>query len=277
VTETTQIQTLKHDALGRVERVVHQGTVYVRRVASGGRVPGSAWLARRLLARERRALDRLRCLNGVPLLLDDSSLEPAGRPARRSATLARSWIEGEPLSRARELPEDFFDQLDALVTRLHAAGVCHNDLHKEQNVLVQGDGRPALIDFQLASRHGRHTALYRSRVRDDLRHVQKHRVRYLKPGRGPAGNGRSGLTASEHLSGGAGHGIRRSPVAWAWRRLGKPVYLLVTRRLLKTQDGEERRPSTGPWPRWTPPIGAEVATERPLDLPQSPPAGEVGA
>ena len=42
---------------------------------------------------------------------------------------------------------------------------------------------------------------------------------------------------------------------FAWRRFGKPVYVLVTRRLLRTRDGEERRPSSGPWPEWSEPLG----------------------
>lgn len=240
----SDVRTLKADALGSVERVVVDGTVCVRRVARGGRVPGSRWVARRLLARERRALERLARLDGVPALV-----------AVERGTLTRSWIDGVPLSHAAELPVDFFDELDALVARVHEAGVCHNDLHKEQNVLVRADGRPALVDFQLASRHGRASALYRSRVRDDLRHVQKHRRRYLKPGRGPGGEHVADEAELERLRRGAGHGLGRSRVAWLWRRLGKPVYVLVTRRLLRTRDGEERRPSSGPWPRWTAPVG----------------------
>ena len=102
-------------------------------------------------------------------------------------------------------------------------------------------GRPALIDFQLASVHLRWGRLFRSRVQDDLRHLQKHRRRYTRDGRGPAG---------EPEQRGEFHGLPRTGTSALWRRTGKPLYLFVTRRLLRTRDGEERRPSSGPWPEW---------------------------
>jgi len=228
-------QVLKADALGRVERIVAaDGSVRVRRVACGGRIPGSRFVARRLLARERRALRVLEDLEGVPELIEAAP-----------GILERSWIEGTPLSRAESLPEDFFDRLDDLVRALHARGVCHNDLHKEQNVLVAADGWPALVDFQLASVHAPGSRVGASRARDDLRHVEKHRRRYTRDGRGP-----QGVLESR----GAGHGIARSPTALVWRRTVKPAYVFVTRRVLATRDGEARRENAGPWPRWDPPL-----------------------
>jgi len=226
---------LKSDALGRVERVVAaDGSVRVRRVACGGGIPGSRFVARRLLARERRALETLAGVAGVPRILE---IAPG--------ILERSWIEGAPLSRAEALPEDFFDRLDDLVREIHARGVCHNDLHKEQNVLVAADGWPALLDFQLASVHRPGSRFLASRALDDLRHVEKHRRRYTRDGRGPRGI---------LVSCGAGHGIPRSPVALVWRRTVKPAYVFVTRRILGTRDGEPRRESSGPWPSWAPPL-----------------------
>ncbi len=231
-------QVLKRDSFGRVERVARpEGAHALRRVACGGRLPGSGWVARRLLARERRALAALEGLRGVPCL-------HAGDTA--GGVLLREWLAGEPLHRAEVLAEDFFDHLDHLVEELHRRGVCHNDLHKEQNIVVGEDGFPHLIDFQLASVHPRRGRRFASRVRDDLRHVQKHRRRYTRDGRGPASAG------VEH---GRGLGLRRSPVALVWRRTGKPLYNFVTRKLLRTRDGEERRPSTGPWPRWSEALG----------------------
>ncbi|MDA1265146.1 MAG: phosphotransferase, partial [Planctomycetota bacterium] len=182
-----------------------------------------------------------RLLEGHPvavLACADGSQPGAGE------VLVRSWIEGEPLHRATELPRDFFDLLDDLCFTLHRAGICHNDLHKEQNLVVQPDGRPALIDFQLASVHARQGRGFRTRASEDLRHLQKHRRRYTRDGRGP-------FEASE----GAGFGRRRGLVARTWRRFGKPVYRFVTRRVLRTSDAEERRPSSGPWPTWTDPLG----------------------
>jgi RIO-like serine/threonine protein kinase len=233
---------LKSDAFGRVERLESARGPLVRRVACGGPLPFSGWLARLFARREQRALEALAGLEGVPRLVRDPALESA----RPGASVLRSWIEGRPLSRAEVLPEDFFEQLDRLVAAVHARGVCHNDLHKEQNILVGSDGLPSLVDFQLASVHARRGALFASRAREDLRHVEKHRRRYTRLGRGPRGRMQSG----------AGAEYRRSWLARAWRRGVKPLYEFATRRLLRTKDGEERRSESGPWPRWSPPVGA---------------------
>ena len=244
-----QVEVVKRDALGRVEKVELDGVRALRRVACGGALPGSRLVARLLAARERRALRALAGLPGVPSLVDDARLAAATPPGARAPAArdvhVRGWIEGRALHQAEALPVDFFERLDELVLALHARGVCHNDLHKEQNVLVAADGRPALVDFQLASVHRRRGALFASRARDDLRHVEKHRRRYTRAGRGPAGAATRG----------EGHGLRRSALALVWRRTAKPLYVFVTRSLLGTRDGEARRPEAGPWPAWLPPVG----------------------
>jgi hypothetical protein len=246
---------LKVDALGRVEWWPGEPP-QVQRVACGGRLPGSAWVARRLLAREQRALRALAGLPGVPQ-------EPQRLAADR---LARTYLEGTPLHRASALPEDFFEQLEVLVQAVHRRGVCHNDLHKEQNVLVLSDGRPGLIDFQLASVHRRASALRRSRCGDDLRHVAKHRLRYLRRGAPKAPEERSARALP-----------RRSLLAGLWRRTGKPIYHWVTRALLGRRDGEERRPSSGPWPRWTEPLARPRAPDPPRHRPGDPAARSGGS
>ncbi len=234
----------KCDSLGRVERIEIDGAPFARRVADGGRVPGSAWIARRLLARERRALRALHGLDGVPG--EAGAIEEAAGASASDRVLVRRWVEGEPLSRAPALPEDFFDRLDELVLALHERGVCHNDLHKEANVIVGRDGLPWLVDFQLASVHARRGLLFRSRAQDDLRHAEKHRRRYTRSGRGPRGE----------ESAGAGRGIPRSWLARAWRRVGKPVYVALARGPLFARDGQDaQRASQGPWPAWTPARG----------------------
>lgn len=242
------IRELKRDVFGTVELLEGPGGRAVRRVASGSRVPGSGWIARRLLARERRALRTLAGQRGVPQELESGDLsalpDGRGREPRPAEVLLRSWLAGQPLHLATQLPRDYFDLLDALTLEVHRTGVCHNDLHKEQNILVGEDGRPALIDFQLASVHGSRGRSWTTRSSEDLRHLQKHRRRYTRDGRGPS-----------EAALGLGAGRTRGPLAAAWRRWGKPVYVFVTRRVLRTRDGEERRPSSGPWPEWTDPLG----------------------
>lgn len=223
------VEVLKRDALGRVERVVGaEGGVAVRRVACGGRIPGSALVARALLARERAALQQLAGLAHVPQLL-----------AHGHGWLVRSWIDGVPLHRVVALPSDFFEHLAALLAAVHARGVAHNDLHKEPNVLVQPDGRPALVDFQLASVHRPGGRRWQGRVREDVRHVHKHALRYQHRGQRSPGVARPSRSLTSRL----------------WAALAKPVYNTITRRWLRRSDGEGRRPPAGPWPEWRAPLG----------------------
>ena len=244
------VRELKRDGLGRVELLADGPERRVRRVADGGRWPGSGLVARLLLARERRALARIDGMSGVPQLAGESefvrALSHDGRQPRERDVLVRTWLDGEPLHRAEILPRDTFERLEELVRELHRRGVCHNDLHKEQNIVIGRDGWPHLIDFQLASTHSRRSRTFESRAREDLRHVEKLRRRYLRADGGHA------LKLAQTAELGA---MRRSFPAWLWRKGGKPAYNFVTRRLLRTSDGEERRPNSGPWPVWTPPTG----------------------
>lgn len=203
---------LKSDVFGRV---------VLDRVGAGPAVvrdlEGSPWwargLARRLMAREARALAALEGLAGVPRLLD------AGVPDR----LARSYIEGLPMQEARPAEPAYFRKANRLLRRLHRAGVVHNDLAKEPNWLVTAAREPALIDFQLAWCAPRRGRLFRLLAREDLRHLLKHKRTYCA----------AYLTRRERA-------ILDSPSypARAWMATGKPLYLFVTRRLLGWADRE---------------------------------------
>ena len=215
---------LKHDVFGRIEcleSVAHCGPRCVVRIASGNGWPLTRFVARVLLRRERRALAALAGCRGVPALVAES---PSG-----SGELWRTYLDGEPLWAARVLPVDFFDRLRELVTGLHARGVCHNDLHKENNILVGADGAPRLVDFQLASVHRRFGWLFARRCAADLRYVEKHRQRYDSEGRAAPCPAR-GATAIL--------------LRWLW----KPFYNRLARRWLGRHWSEPRRPRGGPWP-----------------------------
>ncbi|GAB4139029.1 MAG: hypothetical protein Fur0037_05020 [Planctomycetota bacterium] len=235
------LSVLKQDGFGRVELIECRGARVVRRVACGGPWPGSRIVAKLLLRREKKALLALSGLASVPARIEDERLErcPSADGLRPDpgVVLLRSWIEGTPLWQARELASDFFDRLADLVRAVHDRGVCHNDLHKENNVLVDPAGRPALVDFQLASVHERRGRRFRRRCAEDLRHVAKHARRYETEGadRGP---------------------MERSLGAALWRRFVKPVYNFATRRLLRSR-GEPRRPRGGPWPVRSGPLGPD--------------------
>jgi len=201
---------LKSDVFGRVRR---DGNVVVRE-ADHAR-PWARALARHLLRREHRALSRLGLgsgIEGVPRVLD-----------LKAQQLTRSWIEGAPMQIAKPREPAYFRAASRLVRRLHAANVIHNDLAKETNWLVTPDGRPALVDFQLAMTLDRRSALARALGHDDIRHLLKHKRTYLP----------DALTAREKRI-----LARQSLVSRIWMATGKKVYLFVTRGILRWRDRE---------------------------------------
>ena len=205
---------LKSDLFGTVTRIELNIDGQIETIIERDLGPASWWvrpLARRLAAREALALARLDHVTGVPKLLSWDG--------RR---LERSYLPGQPMQRAAPRDAGYFRAALHLVRQLHAAGVVHNDLAKEPNWLVDPDGCPALVDFQLASRRKR-SRFSRMQAHDDLRHLLKHKRTYC-PER---------LTARERR-------ILASPsfASRAWKRTGKPVYLFITRRLLGWADRE---------------------------------------
>ena len=206
---------LKRDLFGTVERLEVAGATgnvacVQRDTACAAR--GLRWLARRLAAREARALHALRHLPGVPRLVSWDG-----------ERLRRTWLPGVPLQAADNVGPAYFREALRLLRRLHAAGLVHNDLAKEPNWLVDPDGRPALVDFQLAMRPRVRGHLFRMLARDDLRHLLKHKRSYC----------RAHLTARQEAI-----LARRSPLAAGWAHTVKPVYRFVTRRLLGWADRE---------------------------------------
>ncbi len=170
------------------------------------------WLAGRLAAREAKAL---RALDGLP--------DVARLLSWDGSRLVRSWIPGQPLQSANVRDPRFYDALRRLVVSLHRRGVVHNDLAKQPNVLVQPDGRPALVDFQLAAVHRRRGRWFRLCGREDLRHLLKHKRRHCS----------DALTLRERAM-----LARPSGPARVWKATGKPVYLFWTRRVLGWSDRE---------------------------------------
>jgi len=125
----------------------------------------------------------------------------------------------------------YFRDALRLVRRIHRLGVAHNDLAKEANWICTDEGSAGVVDFQLAICFGRRGRWFRLLAHEDLRHLLKHKRHYLP----------DAITARE----------RRMlanpmwPARW-WRRLVKPLYLFVTRRLMGWQDrvdaSERQRP-----------------------------------
>jgi len=201
---------LKSDVFGTVTRV---GDTAVRD-AGAARV-WTRRLALHLMRREHRALTRLALgngLEGVPRVLDFV-------PGR----LKRSWMDGSPMQVAKPRDAAYFRDAARLLRRLHTANVIHNDLAKETNWLVTPDGRPALVDFQLAMTLTKRGSLARALGHDDIRHLLKHKRSYLP----------EMLTAREKK-------ILATPsvLSRLWMASGKRVYLFVTRRIFRWRDRE---------------------------------------
>ncbi len=111
----------------------------VQRQASFLLVP-LGWIGRLLTARELAALQHLSDAEGVPRVV--------GRWGKTG--LVREYVEGRTLADTDRVPDEFHAQLRSLVDTFHRRGMAYVDLEKRENVIVGDDGRPYLIDFQIA-------------------------------------------------------------------------------------------------------------------------------
>jgi RIO-like serine/threonine protein kinase len=207
-------KTLKSDLFGEVALGSEAGVPVVIRRSAGARW-WIRWLARALLRREAAVLAALDGTDGVPQLL-----------RHERDCLVRSFIDGVPLHEAKTTDADWFKSAARLLRRLHAAGVCHNDLAKEPNLLVRPDGSAGIIDFQLAVNSRKRGHLFRVAGYEDVRHMLKHKRSYRA----------DLLTRRERR-------ILANPSPGSRIYMGtvKPVYLFVTRRLLGWEDREGAR------------------------------------
>jgi hypothetical protein len=207
---------LKRDVFSTVERGRFRGDngdvdAVLRRL---DQVPWWSFiLAYHLFARERRALTLARDLHVGPDLLW------AGRRA-----LLRGFINGVALHLAKPVGDvAYFRSAKEALRKLHRAGICHNDLAKEQNWLRGHDGRAYLTDFQLAVCFKTRSRLFRIAAYEDLRHLLKHKRTYAP----------EALTPKERkiLS-------RKSLPARIWLMTGKKVYRAITRGVFNFTDRE---------------------------------------
>ncbi len=205
---------LKKDLFGEVRLETTAGEARIVRDTT----TAPAWarpLARWLMRREARVLAAVAGMHGFPQLVEHDA-----------STLARTYLDGEPMQVARPADAAYFRAASRLLRTLHRANVVHNDLAKEPNLLVQPDGEPAFIDFQLASFMPRRGRLFRLLAREDIRHLLKHKRTYCP----------DHLTARERA-------ILDTPsfASRVYMNTVKPVYLFVTRRLLGWSDREGAR------------------------------------
>jgi hypothetical protein len=138
--------------------------------------------------------------------------------------LVRGFIDGIALHLAKPFGDvAYFHSAKQALLKLHRAGICHNDLAKEQNWLRGTDGRAYLTDFQLAACFKTRGRLFRIAAYEDLRHLLKHKRSYAP----------DALTPMERKI-----LARKSFVASIWLQTGKRVYRAITRGLFNFTDRE---------------------------------------
>jgi hypothetical protein len=196
---------------GRFRRPDGEVDAVLRRL---DQVPWWSYLpAHHLFAREARALALARDLRVGPELLW------AGRQA-----LVRGFINGVALHLAKPFGDAaYFRSAKLALRKLHRAGICHNDLAKEQNWLRGVDGCAYVTDFQLAACFKSRSRLFRIAAYEDLRHLLKHKRSYAP----------EALTPKERQI-----LARKSLVASVWLMTGKKVYRAITRGLFNFTDRE---------------------------------------
>jgi predicted Ser/Thr protein kinase len=207
---------LKRDVFSTVERG-HFRTAERNVEAVLRRIDEVPWwsrpVARHLFTRESRALKRAGPLQIAPALLFSGRQE-----------LVRGWIDGVALHIAKPQGDSaYFRSAKAVLRRLHRAGICHNDLAKEQNWLRGADGRAYLTDFQLSAQPSRRSHFFRLAAYEDLRHYLKHKRSYVP----------DAVTATERRI-----LARKSWLTLLWMATGKRVYIWVTRGLFRFTDRE---------------------------------------
>ncbi|GAG35563.1 unnamed protein product, partial [marine sediment metagenome] len=127
------------------------------------------WAGKLMCDREVRHYRMLQDLDGIPRLL--------GRVGK--SAFVHEWVEGDDLLDVKDdVPDDFFDRLEALLKALHDRGMAYVDMNKPDNVLVGPGGRPYLIDFQISFTAKPGCGRIRRRIlaalqREDMYHVRK--------------------------------------------------------------------------------------------------------
>jgi len=134
------------------------------------------WYGRWLHNHERDVYAALAGVEGVPRWA--GSISPTA--------FAIEFVEAVPLDHLPAPPPGFFDALAAIMRQIHARHVAYMDANKRSNILVSPQGRPFLVDFQLAFRWRRglpwplgaiHGAITRGVQRWDIYHIYKHKRR----------------------------------------------------------------------------------------------------
>jgi serine/threonine protein kinase len=138
-----------------------------------------SWLGRFLWRREMHFARTTADIDGIAHVLD----------AFGDTGMIREFIHGRNLRehvREHTVTARFFVEFKRILAEVHARGICHNDLNKEENILVHDENTPVLIDFQIALQCRtrlpgvRHfiLAVIRYLQKMDRYHMLRHHVHY---------------------------------------------------------------------------------------------------
>jgi serine/threonine protein kinase len=125
-----------------------------------------------LIRREAGALRKLDSVDGVPKLCQLID----------AYALVMEYVDGVPMRKAPEdafVPE-FYSRLESLIDQMHAAGVAHCDLRTGNNILVDTDGHPHLIDFASCVFRGRGLNPLINWISREFRHADRRAALNLK-------------------------------------------------------------------------------------------------
>ena len=165
--------------------------------------PLAAWISRR----EYTIYQMLADIPGVPAL----------GPRYGKRGYFHQYIEGKTLHECQNdhvFPQDFFDQLLAIIDQVHQRRIFYADLNKRGNIICSTSGKPYLIDFQICVPFKARTGMlgtwgdriFHRLILEDQYHVFKHKKAFQL----------ELMSAEEQV------GVRRSSLnqwygRWVWR------------------------------------------------------------
>ncbi len=135
------------------------------------------WLGRRTASNERRLLEHLAGLRGIPALVGPVC-DSKGQVLLNA--VAREYVAGHPLGNREPVSDTFFHDLNRLLDEMHQRRTVYVDLHKRENIIVTDRGEPCLIDFQISLTwpDWLHSGpIFRILARSDQYHLMKHWAR----------------------------------------------------------------------------------------------------
>ncbi len=137
------------------------------------------WLGRRLARRENAMYARLADLPNVPA--GCHTVTSYGQEWPNAA--AHEYVEGHPLRWDDRVDDQFFETLFSTLREIHRRDIAYVDMNKWENIIVNEQGEPVLIDFQISvaiNSNGPLGWLLRMLQKSDIYHLQKH-ARRIRP------------------------------------------------------------------------------------------------